>query len=150
MNATTAYLRLTALCAQSEQCEYDIKKKMQRWELTEQEQNDILSRLVSERYIDSRRYARAFVNDKSRYNHWGAVKLRYELTRRGIPPAHIDEALEPLDEEDTIDTLRHLIARKRPSVRGKSDYEINTKLIRFALSKGFEMKDVMKVINMEE
>ncbi len=150
MNATTAYLRLTALCAQSEQCEHDIRKKMQRWELTDQEQHDILTRLVSERYIDSSRYARAFVNDKSRYNHWGAVKLRYELTRRGIPSAHIDEALELLDEEDTINTLRHLIARKRPTVRGKSEYDINAKLIRFALSRGYEMKDVMKVIKMEE
>ena len=66
-----AYLTLAALCAQAEHCQYEMLEKMRRWELQEEEQARVMQRLVSERYVDDERYARAFVKDKVRYNKWG-------------------------------------------------------------------------------
>ena len=66
-----AYLRLAALCAQAEHCQYEMLEKMRRWELTDEVQARVMQRLVAERYVDDERYARAFVKDKVRYNKWG-------------------------------------------------------------------------------
>jgi SOS response regulatory protein OraA/RecX len=35
-------------------------------------------------------------------------------------------------------------------VKGKSEYEIKAKLVRFAVSRGFSMQDVLRVVNLDE
>ena len=54
--------------------------------------------------------------------------------------------MEELQEEDNLDALREIIKKKRPSVKGKNEYEIRGKLIRYALGKGFPMEDIIKVV----
>ena len=58
-----AYLTLAALCAQAEHCQWEMLEKMRRWELDDEAQARVMQRLVSERYVDDERYARAFVKD---------------------------------------------------------------------------------------
>ena len=140
-----AYQKLSALCAMSEQCCYDVMQKLKRWEVAEDMAERIVAKLVKEKFIDEERYARAFVRDKFRYNHWGRVKIEHELKLKRIASRHIEQGLEELKEEDNLETLRQLIEKKRPSVKGKNEYEIKVKLIRFALGRGFEMDDIMKV-----
>lgn len=139
-----AYLKLSALCASAEYCEYDLRKKMRNWEVVSPD--SIFTRLRKERFIDDERYARAFVRDKFRYSHWGRVRISQELRMRKIDSSIIDDALTEIPEEDNLDTLRNLINNKRKSVKGKSDYEIRCKLIRFALGRGFQMDDILKIV----
>lgn len=140
-----AYQKLSALCAMSEQCCHDVQQKLKQWEVAEDMAERIVAKLVKEKFIDEERYARAFVRDKFRYNHWGRVKIEHELKLKRIASRHIEQGLEELKEEDNLETLRQLIEKKRPSVKGKNEYEIKVKLIRFALGRGFEMDDIMKV-----
>jgi regulatory protein len=141
-----AYLRLSAQCAMSEHCRYDVMAKMRRWEVPQEVAERIASKLEKEKFIDEERYARAFVRDKFRYNHWGRVRIEHELRMRQISPNHIEAALEEIEEDDNLEALRDIISKKRPSVKGKNEYEIRGKLIRFALGRGFAMDDVIKVV----
>lgn len=149
-----AYQRLSALCVTAEYCLADMRRKMARWELLDKDgdaadedaEERILERLVRERFIDESRYAHAFVRDKSRYNRWGRVRIQQELRMRQIPQLIIDDALMEIDADETLDTLRTLIEHKRPTVKGRNDYEVRMKLIRFALSRGYEMDDILKVV----
>ena len=141
-----AYLKLSAQCAMSEQCCHDMMKKMRNWQMDTEVAEKVVARLVKEGFINEERYARAFVRDKFLYNHWGKVRIEHELKMRHIAPKHIEAGLEEIEEEDNLEALRRLIEKKRPSVKGKSDYEIKGKLIRFALSRGFEMDDILEVV----
>ena len=141
-----AYQRLSALCAMSEQCCHDVMKKMKRWEVTDDMAERIVARLVKEKFIDEERFARAFVKDKFRYNHWGRVRIEQELKMRKIAPKHIEMGLEELKEEDSLGALREMIQKKLHTVKGKNEYEIRGKLIRFALGRGFAMDDIMKIV----
>ena len=141
-----AYQKLSALSAMSEQCCHDVMQKLKRWEVVPEVAERIVARLVKERFIDEERYARAFVKDKFRYNHWGRVKIEMELKKRKIVQRHIEIGLEELQEEDNLYALREIIKKKRPSVKGKNEYEIRGKLICYALGKGFPMEDLIKVV----
>ena len=141
-----AFNKLSALCASAEYCETDMRRKMQRWELPEGAEERIIAKLYKERFIDDKRYAHAFVRDKFRYNHWGRVRISRELRMRNIASEVIDEALNEIPEEDKLETLRHLINNKRKTVKSKSEYEVQTKLIRFALGRGFELEDIIKTV----
>ena len=58
--------------------------------------------------------------------------------------------LNEIDEEEYHAVLQKLLAAKRKSVRAESEYELNGKLVRFALSRGFEMKDICRCIEVSE
>lgn len=132
-----AYLRLTALCAQAEHCQFEMTEKMRRWELSEEAQARIMERLVGERYVDDERFARAFVMDKIRYNKWGRRKVEQALWMKRIDTDIQQRVLGEVDDEEYLNVLRPLLRQKRKSTKAASDYELNQKLIKFALSRGF-------------
>ena len=145
-----AYLQLAALCAQAEHCQQEMRDKMRRWELDETVQNRIIARLIKERYIDDERYARAFVNDKIRYNKWGRRKVQQALWQKHIDSDIQQRVLDEIDEKEYIDVLRPLLKQKRKSVKAASVYELNQKLVRFALGRGFGFDIIRQCLDVDD
>lgn len=145
-----AYLTLAALCAQAEHCQYEMTEKMRRWELSEEAQARVMQRLVAERYVDDERFARAFVKDKICYNKWGRRKVEQALWAKHIDEDIRQRVLNEVDDEEYINVLRPLLQQKRKSIKANSDYELNGKLIRFAMSRGFTMDIIKQCINIED
>ena len=141
-----ALSRLAAYCSRSERCISDIRRKMDEWEIPLRQQNQIIQQLQKEKFLDEARYCKAFVNDKSRYNRWGAYKISFELKQKQIPEALIREALKNLNPEENLERLRLLIEQKKKSVKGKNEWEIRQKLLRFAASRGFAQEEIEKVL----
>lgn len=141
-----AYLKLSALCAMGEHCCYDMMKKMRNWDMNEGSEERIIAQLIKEKFIDEERFAKAFVRDKFQYNRWGKIRIIKELKMRKIAEKHIEIGLKEIEENDQIETLKEIIRKKRPSVKGKNEYEIKWKLIRFALGRGFEINEIVKVV----
>ena len=150
MTEQEAYLQLAALCAQAEHCQQEMRDKMRRWELDEMVQNRIIARLVKERYIDDERYARAFVKDKIRYNKWGRRKVQQALWQKRIDSDIQQRVLDEIDEKEYLDVLRPLLKQKRKSIRAASDYELNQKLVRFALGRGFGFDIIRQCLNVDD
>lgn len=145
-----AYLRLAALCAQAEHCQQEMRDKMKRWNIDETVQNHIIDRLVKERYIDDERYARAFVKDKIRYNKWGRRKVQQALWQKRINDDIQQCVLDEIDEKEYLDVLRPLLKQKRSSIKADSDYELNQKLVRFALSRGFTFDIIRQSLDVDD
>lgn len=150
MTEQEAYLQLAALCAQAEHCQQEMRDKMKRWEIDETVQNRIIARLVKERYIDDERYARAFVKDKIRYNKWGRRKVQQALWQKRIDDDIQRRVLDEIEEKEYLDVLRPLLKQKRKTIKAQSDYELNHKLMRFALSRGFSFDIIRQCIDVEE
>ena len=145
-----AYLQLAALCAQAEHCQQEMRDKMRRWELDETAQNRIIVRLVKEHYIDDERYARAFVKDKIRYNKWGRRKVQQALWLKHIDADIQQRVLDEIDEKEYLDVLRPLLKQKRKSIKAESDYELNQKLVRFALGRGFGFDIIRQCLKVDD
>ena len=150
MTEQDAYLQLAALCAQAEHCQQEMRDKMRRWELDETVQNRIIDRLIKERYVDDERYARAFVKDKIRYNKWGRRKVQQGLWQKRIDADIQQRVLDEIDEREYLDVLRPLLKQKRKSIRAANDYELNQKLARFALSRGFTFDLIRQCMDIED
>ena len=150
MTEQEAYLRLTALCAQAEHCQQEMRDKMKRWELDEMAQNRVVARLIKERYIDDERYARAFVKDKILYNKWGRRKIQQGLWMKRIDDDIQQRVLDEIDDEDYLNVLKPLLKQKRKNTKAESDYELNQKLVRFALGRGFTFDIIRQCLDVEE
>jgi len=145
-----AYLTLAALCARSEHCQWEMLEKMRRWELDDAAQARVMARLVKERYVDDERYARAFVKDKVRYNKWGRRKVEQALWQKRIDDDIRERVLDEVDKEEYLNVLRPLLKQKRKSIKAENDYELNQKLVRFALGRGFTYDIIRQCIDVDE
>ena len=145
-----AFLQLAALCANAEHCQYEMLEKMKRWELSDEAQARVMARLIEERYVDDRRYARAFVKDKIRYNKWGHRKVQQGLWMKRIDKEIQDEVLDDIDEKEYLDVLKPLLKQKRKSIKANSDYELNQKLVRFAYGRGFTFDIIRQCLDVSD
>ena len=145
-----AFLQLATLCAQAEHCEKEMRDKLKRWDIDESAQGRIIQRLISERYIDDERYARAFVKDKIGYNKWGRRKVQQALWLKQIDPDIQQRVLNEIDENEFLDVLRPLLHQKRKTIKGQNDYELNQKLVRFALGRGFTFDIIRQCLDVDE
>jgi len=150
MTEQEAFLQLAALCAQAEHCEQEMRDKLKRWGFDESVQNRIIERLIRERYIDNERYARAFVKDKIRYNKWGRLKVQQALWLKRIDKDIQQRVLDEIDDNEYLSVLRPLLKQKRKSVKAESDYELNRKLVRFALGRGFTFDIIRQCLDVDE
>lgn len=145
-----AYIQLAQLCARSEHCQHDMLEKMRRWDMSEEAQARVMQRLVSERYVDDERYARALVHDKIKYNKWGRRKVEQALWQKRIDDDIRQQVLSEVDDEEYLSVLRPLLKQKRRSTKADSDYELNQKLVRFALSRGFTFDIIRQCLDVSE
>lgn len=138
--------KLTTLCARGEHCQQEMLDKMRKWEIEDNVQARVMEYLLKEKFIDEERYTRLFVEEKIKFNKWGRKKLEQALYMKRIPRSIYAPILDEIDEENYEEILRPLIEAKRKTVTGKSEYEIRGKLIRFALSRGFDMDTILSVL----
>lgn len=141
-----AYQKLSALCASAEHCSHEMAEKMRRWQMSEDTVARVMERLVSDKFVDDERYCRFFVRDKIRYNKWGRRKVEQALYMKRIPEDISARILDEVDPQTYIDILRPLLQAKRKSVKAGSDYELNGKLIRFALGRGFSIEEAKECL----
>ncbi|KAA6332358.1 Regulatory protein RecX [termite gut metagenome] len=150
MTENEALNHMATYCSKAEHCHADICEKLRRQELGEDAIERILSRLEAEGFIDEKRYTRSFVNDKFRFAKWGKMKIRQALFFKQIPSGVVEKGLGELNENEYLSVLRELIEKKKKSIQDENEYEQKGRLIRFALGKGFEIKDIEKCIKTED
>lgn len=142
--------RLESLCARSEQCPSDLRRKFYNWGIPPSKAELIIEHLIDSRYIDEIRFARAFVLDKFRFSRWGRIKISHALRVKQISRNIIDSSLSEIDEDEYIQTLTSLLRAKSQSITEPLSYDGKTRLFRFAISRGFEPALVIETINREK
>ena len=138
-----ARVKAEIYCAKAERCKCEVLHKLQVWGAPEEHEENILAHLVKEGYIDESRYAKAFVRDKYRFSQWGTMKISQALRLKRIPDACIKKALLEIDVDEYLSILKQMLAKKKPSIKSANEYEMNGKLIRFAIGRGYEMDDIL-------
>ena len=143
-------------CSTAERCVNDIHKRIKTEGLPVEAEKRIIDYLLKEKFIDEKRFCRSFVNDKFKFNHWGRIKICYELKSRNISQDVYYEAIENIDEDEYISVLNDLLKSKKRTTTGRSPQDIFQKLCRFASSRGFEtpliintLKSMIKNIDYE-
>jgi regulatory protein len=58
--------------------------------------------------------------------------------------------LDEIDEKEYLDVLIPLLKQKRRTIKANSDYELNQKLVRFALSRGFDFSIIRQCLDVDE
>lgn len=139
--------RLEAQCSKREYCTEDVRiKALKALEGDQAAASEVVDSLLRDGYVDDLRYAGAFAREKAALTGWGPVKIRYALRAKRIASETIEDALSEIDSDKATEKLVRLLDAKRRSLEG--DPQIKLKLIKFALSRGYEYDDVKDYISL--
>ena len=140
--------KLQALCVKREYCRYDITQKAQK--LLKDEPNPeeklqaMVDSLVEDGFVSDLRYSSAYAREKASISGWGPLKIRTALLSKRIERSVIDEALGEVDDDRAQEKLRKVLQNKWRSL--SEDPQGKLKLIRFALSRGYDYDSVRPVV----
>ncbi len=98
----------------------------------------MVSRLITERFLNEERFAKAFAGGKFRIKKWGRNKIVHELEAHRVTAKCIEKGLKEIDEADYRKTLRELLKKKLAVGGDESLFKRNNKAARFAIAKGYE------------
>jgi regulatory protein len=146
MERKDAMTRAARLCSRQERCSHDIIRKLQQWEVSENDIEAVLSWLKKEKYLDDSRYANFYVQDKFRFNQWGKIKIRHVLKQKHLSEETITEALQQIPNDLYKKTCRELIENKLRTLKERNHFTRKAKIFRFASQRGFEPEIIYGII----
>ena len=138
--------RLQRLCSKAEYCRSQMYTKALRdLEGDADAAKRVVDSLVADRYVDDARYASAFAREKSSIQGWGPVKIRFQLRSKGISDADIASGMSEIEQPKAARKLESVLAAKYRTLPG--DPQCKLKLLKFALSRGYEYGDVAAAVD---
>ena len=140
-------IEMERFCAYQERSFFEIKTKLHRKGATEAQVERVLTHLISSNFLNEDRFVEAFVQGKSRIKQWGAQRIKSGLIAHHIPEAVINRALSSLSKTENHAHLRRWIEKKESSVKHEAEGpKKRAKIIRFLLSKGFSLDEILKEV----
>ena len=138
--------RLEAQCVKREYCVRDIlAEALKAVEGNQAEADELVASLRADKFVDDARYAAAFAREKSSLTGWGPVKIRFALRAKGLSETDIASGLAEIDSSRAEDRLERLTAAKWKTLQ--DDPQGKLKLIKFALSRGYDYDAVQAAIS---
>ena len=138
-----AFRKLAARCSAKECCISEAREKLHNWNISRLDEESIIEQLLKEKYIDEARYCQAFAKDQFRFAGWGRIKIGYTLRQKQIDPLTVSQSMKVIDENEYADALRRILKSKYRGLKVMSPEQQSEKLMRFAVSRGFEF-DLIK------
>lgn len=146
INEDKALFKLAAYCSKAERCEFDIKRKIESWQLDNDQTNRIIDRLKKDNFLNEDRYCKAYIKDKILFNKWGSTKIKFELRKKSIPEYVIENCFEAFEDEIFDEPLLKVLGSKIKNIKAKDNYERQNKLVRFALGRGYSLEQIKKCL----
>ncbi|MBS9525379.1 RecX family transcriptional regulator [Litoribacter ruber] len=147
LTPSQAKVKIGAYCAYQERCQQEVRDKLYSYGLHSDEVEELISFLITEGFLNEERFAQAFVGGKFRIKKWGRNKILQELKLRKISPNCIKAGMKEIDPEEYWGTLKGVFEKKWDSLKDKDNYIKRQKVMKYLLSRGFEMdlvQDVMR------
>jgi regulatory protein len=141
-----ALLKAQQFCAWQERCHSEVRHKLLDWGIFGDQLEEIIVALITDDFLNESRFARAYARGKFRLKGWGKIRIIRELRLRKISENCIREAFEEIEYSEYLNALRNLLSRKANEIEAESSFELNQKLLRFALQRGFESELILDIL----
>jgi regulatory protein len=146
LTPTEALAKIFSYCAYQERSHREVKKRLFDYGLHSDEVEQILSRLITEGFVNEERFAKAFAGGKFRVKKWGRLKIENELNLIGLSSRNITRGLAEIETEDYEKALRQLLEKKASLVTESDAFKKRDKLAKFAIGRGYEPDLVWRML----
>lgn len=137
------YQRAVKWVARRPRSEHEIGRYLQGKGLTEAAQQAVVAQLRTSGWIDDTAFAREWVENRTACRPRGAVALRSELRRKGVPAGAIAAALTGWDETDAVYRAASKAARRYQQANCD---DFHKRLSAYLARRGFQMDQIRAVV----
>ena len=141
----TIYNKLTDYCAYQERCSRDVTLKLQKLKAPKSDFEQYVAKLKDDNFLNEERYVKYFVSGHVK-KKWGKTKIRTALLGKRIDSAIIKKYLDDMDDENYEEQIKATAEKKWITIKAESEKVRKTKLLRFLLSKGYEMGKALEAM----
>ena len=133
-------------CAYQERSQQEVRDKLYSFGLHSRDVEEIISEPIQSNFLNEERVAIAYTLGKFRIKHWGRQKIKEGLKLKKVPDKMIAKALNQIDGDEYMATLRGLLDKKASSLNESEPFKLKYKLTQYAVSKGYERDLVADVL----
>ncbi len=133
-------------CAYQERSHQEVRDKLFDYGLHSEDVEALLSRLITEGFLNEERFAKAFAGGKFRVKKWGRLKIQHELEHRGLTRNCISGGLKEIGDSDYQKSLKDVVKRKADRTQDANLFRKRDKVARFAIAKGYEPDLVWEIV----
>ncbi len=137
--------KLARFCAYQERCLSEIKQKIAELDGSSDEE-EYIRWLQENNYLNESRFVGLYIRSKFNQKKWGRGKIQFELRKKGISNAAMENHWKEIESTDYNETLKQLLEKKAASLKSGTANEKYQKCYRTGLSKGFEPSLVSEVL----
>jgi len=148
LSIAEAQEKLRYYCGYQERSRKQVVQKMKLLGLSEDWFEKLILNLEEDGYLDENRFKALYVRSKCNVKGWGPIKIEQHLRFELGHEANVSELLK---EEDAIKAKKKLardLEKKYNQLSQKKDSDIQGKLIRFCLSRGFSFDLAKELVNL--
>ncbi|MGB1042003.1 MAG: regulatory protein RecX [Tenacibaculum sp.] len=139
--------KIEQYCVYQDRCHKEVEKKLTDYNLIPEAKEYILLHLLKDNFLNEERFAKSFARGKFRIKKWGKTRIIRELKFRDISAYNIKTALKEIDEQEYINTLYELVAKKNKQVTETNLFKRKKKIADYLLYRGFESNLVYEALN---
>lgn len=141
-----ALQKLYNYCAYQERSHKEVRNKLYSYGLWTSEVEDLLTRLITEDFLNEERFAKSYAGGKFRMKKWGRLKIERGLEQHGVTSRCIKIGLKEIDPQDYQKTLESIIKKKWESIEDQSVFKKKDRIARYAISRGYEPELVWGIL----
>lgn len=138
--------KLSSYCAYQERCAWEVRRKLYEKEISGEKAEELIEYLITEKFLDEERYAKAFARGKFRLKKWGRNRIKLELKMRQISEELIRKGLSEIDPEEYYDTLLSETEKKWEKTTEADLFKKRFKVVGYLMQKGFEQDLVQEAL----
>ncbi len=141
----TIYDKLSNFCAYQERCVSDVKEKMRKLKVEKQDYDGYIEKLKDSNFLNEERFVKYYVSAHAK-KKWGKTKMKSALGAKRIDSSLIKTYLDDMDEGDYDEQIKTIAEKQWNTIKAKTPRDKKTKMLRFLLSKGYEMSKALSAI----
>jgi len=146
LTSAEAFAKIQRYCAYQERSHQEVKHKLFEYGLHSGDVDELVSRLITDGFLNEERFAKAYAGGKFRMKKWGRLKIQRELEHRGLTKNCIVRGMNEIDDRDYSKTLKDLLAKKAEQTPEPNLFRKRDKIAKFAISKGYEPELVWEIV----
>lgn len=141
-----SFVRISRYCAYQERSHLEVRRKLFSYGLFPSEVDELLTRLITDGFLNEERFAKAFAGGKFRMKKWGRYKIKKALESHGLTTRCIQRGLNEIDSASYSKTLTNLLVKKLGSLKEENPLKKRQKAGTFAIGKGYEPERVWTIL----
>ena len=146
-NFKEALAKGMASCSRRELSKSEVLEKLKKYNLNSEQIEELLGVLKSQNFLNHKRYASSFSNDKFKFNHWGKIKIKTHLIHKGVEEEFINSSLAAIDSKEYENKIIELAKRKMKVLKDDNLFLNKQKVIQHLSQKGFETDKTIALIS---